>query len=347
MLSWDRSVSWELLGQPVHSHQRSGEQVTEVARPAVQGGALRVGERDPRRRRGGQAWGEQLPAHVGRLVDQPTGETRTCRCASATGNSSARTSKIAMSAGAPTASVPAARPSARAGCVVTAATTSASGTPTASSLAIVVGRSKTGPCSDRACRSVEIVWGRKPAASCASSTSKANPPEPCPRSNSTPRPAAACTAGPVGTAMPLAQCVMMSPGRSRSSTSSSCGGAVPMWTMTGTPQAAAAARPRRSGSTPLSPTVSRSMRTLTPWISSRLAWIVSIASGTSQLSRSRLSPVRPARPIAEMFSRAGTRTAAAAATRRRPSSVYAPADPASTHVVTPECQATGSGSMPQ
>ncbi len=166
-------------------------------------------------------------------------------------------------------------------------------------------------------------------------------------SSRTPRPAAAWTAGPSGEAIPLAQWVTMSPGRSRSSTSSSAGGAVPMWTITGTPQASAAARPRRRGSTPLSPTVSRSMRTFTPRISSRFAWMVSIASGTSQLPRSRLSPVRPARPIAEMFSSAGTRTPAVAATRRRPSRVNAPADPASTHVVTPECQATGSGSMPQ
>jgi hypothetical protein len=48
-----------------------------------------------------------------------------------------------------------------------------------------------------------------------------------------------------------------------------------------------------------------------------------------------------------MFSSTGTRTVRVAVAARRPSNVYAPADPASTQVVTPVCQATGSGSMPQ
>jgi hypothetical protein len=48
-----------------------------------------------------------------------------------------------------------------------------------------------------------------------------------------------------------------------------------------------------------------------------------------------------------MFSSTGVRTRRVAIAARSPSSVYAPADPASTQVVTPVYQATGSGSMPQ
>jgi hypothetical protein len=58
-------------------------------------------------------------------------------------------------------------------------------------------------------------------------------------------------------------------------------------------------------------------------------------------------PVRAASPWAAMLSRIGRRTWRVAANARSPASEYAPAEPASTHVVTPLYQAIGSGSMPQ
>ncbi len=166
-------------------------------------------------------------------------------------------------------------------------------------------------------------------------------------SKSTPRPYAPVAAGPSGAAIPLAQCVTMSPGRSRSSTSATGGGASPTCAITGTPHASATAMPRRSGSTPLAPTVAASMRTLMPRIRSRFARTVRTARSTSSGSRSTLSPVRAASPGAAMFSSTGTRTDRVAAYARSPSMVNAPADPASTHVVTPVYQAIGSGSTPQ
>ena len=53
-------------------------------------------------------------------------------------------------------------------------------------------------------------------------------------------------------------------------------------------------------------------------------------------------------PMLEMFTKPVMRTLAGRTTNsRKPSTVSAPAEPASFHVVTPERDATGSGSMPQ
>jgi hypothetical protein len=199
---------------------------------------------------------------------------------------------------------------------VAAATTSTSGRPTASSFVIVVGRSNTGPYRHRACRSVETVCGTRPASSSASKTANANPPAPWPRSNRTPaeyasRRAALALPAPSSSpaAVELAQWVSTSPGRSNGSTSATSGGPAAMCAITGTPADSAAATARRNGSTPPRPTVVVSTRTLTPTTRSRLAVIVAAARSGSQAARSRLSPVAPVSPTAEMWRKQWVRTA--------------------------------------
>ena len=212
----------------------------------------------------------------------------------------------------------------------------------------MVGRSKTGPCSERACRSVEIVSGPSPAAELPFEHVEGEPARAVPDVEQHP-----AVPGRVhGRARAARRCRWRSASRCRRAAAGpgprrAAGGAVPMWTMTGTPQAAAAARPRRSGSTPLSPTVSRSMRTLMPRIRSRWAWIGVDGQRDVAVGQVAALPGAPGQPDRGDVEQRGHPHAAAAATRRSPARVYAPADPASTQVVTPVCQAIGSGSMPQ
>jgi hypothetical protein len=87
---------------------------------------------------------------------------------------------------------------------------------------------------------------------------------------------------------------------------------------------------------------------LTPRITSRCCSIVAIALGTLAYRRSSSSPTsRVIIPCDEMFSWANRRVADVSMTYlRKPGNVSAPADPASTAVVTPFATQCGSGSIP-
>src|SRR3954447_7309344 len=69
--SVDRPWPGELLGEAVGVDERVGEQDAQGVLAQPQRRALGVGERDPRRRRGGRARREPPPGDVRGLVDQP------------------------------------------------------------------------------------------------------------------------------------------------------------------------------------------------------------------------------------------------------------------------------------
>ena len=131
-----------------------------------------------------------------------------------------------------------------------------------------------------------------------------------------------------------------------------------MCAITGLPIASAASRERRSASrqsSRLGPTMPALRRTLIPTMTSACARATSIARSTRAQRRSSSSPTTwsgsprsRAMPICEMFSSATRRVALTSMTyRRNAGKVDAPAEPASTAVVTPRRRKCGSGSIPK
>ena len=214
---------------------------------------------------------------------------------------------------------------------------------------MTLGRSTT-PATDRlvVLPSVEMVSGQKPAAMTWSTMShRTCPVRPLATSNQMPRRRASSTAGsmrPASSTMALgggaSMWVTTSPGFSKSSRVESGDAVWPMWIITGRSKAEAAAWARRSTSTSSAATPSVS-RALTPTTMSRCRAMASRAASTSARSRSMVSPPgrMPARP---MLTRMRPCCGAARAMTTWGSMSSAPADPASTHAVTPSSrQMTG------
>ena len=126
-------------------------------------------------------------------------------------------------------------------------------------------------------------------------------------------------------------------------------GVLPTWTMTKPPMRSAASSALPSISTSSeSPTRWRPSLALMPFTCSRLASPASTASSTSAHRESSSSPiVGDIMPIAEMFSSAKSLVSARARVcLRNAPNVSAPAEPASSAVVTPLAALLMSGSTP-